>query len=95
MMPTITQATKTLGNQLGKTRRTMTGVGLIGKMVRMRLYSTYRKFGCTSVSAMGSGPWTTVDAYSTPHSLDNTCALCCRFPIHNNSGILSQSVHAR
>ena len=91
MMPTIKQTMYALGNQLGNTRRTMTGVGLIGNTVRTRLYSTYRKSGCASVSSMGSGPWTIVAAWSTPHSLDYTCALCNRFPIRNNSGVLSQT----
>ena len=58
MVPTIKLTTNTLGNQLGNTRRTMTGVGLTGMMANTRLYSTYRKSGWASVSAMGSGPWT-------------------------------------
>ena len=44
-VPTIKLTRKTLGNQLGNTRRTMTGVGLTGMVTNTRLYSTYWKFG--------------------------------------------------
>ena len=56
MAQMIRQITNSLGNQEGNTTRTMTGLGLIGMTISNRLYSTYRKFGWTSVSTMGSGP---------------------------------------
>ena len=90
-IPTIKLATTTLGNHRGNTRMTMTGAGWIGITVMTLLYSTYRNVGWTSVSMMDSGPRTTLDSWSTPHSPEqHVCGVMYFFQSTTIRGILSQ-----